>query len=138
MTYGVVLTLTRAAYSPHKLLDEAYVTSELVGNIEALAESLNSWVNIAPLAKWSENAPPADNILEARLRGKYYGALNIMHRHFLRAVLDSEGRQSFPAKVLHYAKNCVSAMKSSCYAFTNCVGPGERLIVTNCWGTAHA
>lgn len=112
--------------------------SSLVGEIEALNHNLNVWTSVTPDVAWHHNAPPADNILEARLRGKYYGAQNITYRHFLRAVLDSDASASFPDKVIEYAMNCVSAMKKSCQSFTRCHEPGERLIVTNCWGTAHA
>lgn len=38
--------------------------------------------------QWDENDPVANNINDARLRGKYYGALYIIHRPFLHAALD--------------------------------------------------
>lgn len=123
---------------PEMLLDQHYVNSKLVPVIEALIHNLGIWTSASPDISWKDEDPPATNILQARLRGKFYGAQNITYRHFLRAVLDYDGKGTFPEKVLEYARNCVYAMKHSCRSFTHCTGLGERLIVTNCWGTAHA
>lgn len=119
-------------------MDARYIRTKFESVIETLMQSLDSWATVAPLVTWRDDDPPANDILEARLRGKYYGAENVTYRHFLRAVLDFEDQTNFPPKLLEYAKKCVYAMKHSCEAFTNCTMPGERLIVTNCWGTAHA
>lgn len=119
-------------------MQENYVNSSLVPEIEAQIVNLEMWTKLAHVVAWHHSDPPAEDILEARLRGKFYGAQNITYRHFLRAVLDYGGSEKFPRKVLEYAKKCVEAMKNSCRSFTNCMGPGERLIVTNSWGTAHA
>ena len=101
-------------------------------------QSLDTYAALAKLVSWKDDDPPATDILDARLRGKYYGAQNITYRHFLRAVLDSGDQANFPPKLVEYARRCVYAMKHSCEAFTRCTKPGERLIVTNSWGTAHA
>ncbi|KAF4629171.1 hypothetical protein G7Y89_g8977 [Cudoniella acicularis] len=136
--------------------------------IEACQENLNSVSTFAPHMAWNENDPPADNILEARLRAKYYGAQVITYRHFVLKILEHSATQkSIPGeqistefktgievpsinrnatrkeeidpKVLQYAKFCIKALIKSTTAFHGLGDPGrDRIIVTNIWGTAHA
>ncbi len=120
---------------------------------------------IAPNFKWNaEIGEPADNILGARLRAKYYGAEVITYRHFVLKILErSSGREQqitgeylpnieapvvdqnatrledFDDKVLQYADAGLRALIHSTRAFYGLGDPGKtRLIVTNIWGTAHA
>lgn len=54
-------------------------------------ESLMNWRNVLPpWLQWKDEDDPASDINDARLRAKYYGALYIIHRPFLRIILDSE------------------------------------------------
>ncbi|KAG4427655.1 hypothetical protein IFR05_016861, partial [Cadophora sp. M221] len=105
----------------------------------------------------------ATNILEARLRAKYYGAEVITYRHFVLKLLGRSGLgdQVAPAylpkieapqvnsnvkkiedinrKALQYAERGIRALIFSTRAFYGLGDPGkDRLIVTNVWGTAHA
>ncbi|KAL9635607.1 MAG: hypothetical protein Q9204_002569 [Flavoplaca sp. TL-2023a] len=52
-------------------------------------DRLQAWRNLLPIGlQWSDDDPPSPDINTARLRAKYYGALNIIHRPFLRHALD--------------------------------------------------
>lgn len=118
--------------------------------------------------KWTDEDPPAGEILQARLRAKYYGAQVITYRHFVLKILEhSAAKTSKPGeqissefktgidvpsinsnatrpeevdpKVLEYAKKCIRALIKSTTAFYGVGDPTQdRLIVTNIWGTAHA
>lgn len=49
------------------------------------------WRNILPVRlQWNDIDEPSSDINDARLRAKYYGALYIVHRPFLRQLLDDE------------------------------------------------
>lgn len=109
---------------------------------------------------WDEDEPPADEILGARLRAKYYGALVVTYRDFLLKILEHSAAKSsafdqissdfkhgieatetlvdeIPTPVLEYAKACIRALIKSTTAFHG-LPQDKRLIVTNVWGTAHA
>jgi len=48
-----------------------------------------AWRTTLPeILKWEDDAPVAQTINDARLRGKFYGAQYIIHRPFLHAALD--------------------------------------------------
>lgn len=50
---------------------------------------INEWRARLPRElQWEDSGPLADNINDARLRGKFYGAQYIIHRPFLHAALD--------------------------------------------------
>ena len=50
---------------------------------------INEWrARLPEQLQWDDHQPPADNINDARLRGKFYGAQYIIHRPFLHAALD--------------------------------------------------
>ena len=54
-------------------------------------DSLQNWRSVLPpWLQWEDEDDPASDINDARLRAKYYGALYIIHRPFLRVLLDSE------------------------------------------------
>lgn len=101
---------------------------------------LKSVINPIPSLVWHEDDPPSENILEARLRAKMYGAEVITTRHFLRMVLNSRyegGRNAvISAPIMEYARKCIRAMFHSAQAFWGI--KGGRLVVTNVWGTSHA
>ncbi|KAL5324528.1 hypothetical protein ACEPPN_009074 [Leptodophora sp. 'Broadleaf-Isolate-01'] len=118
----------------------------------------------ANLMKWdATKGEPASNILEARLRAKYYGAEVITYRHFVLKLLGRSGLgdqvapeylpkieapqvnsnvtriEDIDKKALQYAECGIRALIFSTRAFYGLGDPGKvRLIVTNVWGTAHA
>ena len=126
-------------------------------------QTLTRWRNILPgKLQWEDDEEPSTEINDARLRAKYYGAVYIVHRPFLRQVLDHEmwplenqspqsdshpGPMPPPARwgvdekaridVLQSAKICVGAAMRSTIAFDKII-ERKRLIVTNIFGTAHA
>lgn len=125
--------------------------------------TLTRWKDILPpKLQWSDDQEPSKEINNARLRAKYYGAVYIVHRPFLRQVLDHEmgapekhsphsdshpGTMAPPtrwgaddkdkANILQSAKICVDAAMHSTVAFDSIIDH-RRLIVTNIFGTAHA
>lgn len=124
--------------------------------------SLTRWRTILPPdLQWKDDDQPSTEINSARLRAKYYGAVYIVHRPFLRQVLDHEmrapekqspqsdshqgpmapptrwGDDKAHADILESAKICVGAAERSTVAFDSII-ERKRLIVTNIFGTAHA
>lgn len=126
--------------------------------------NLDTITSYAPLFVWdTEKGDPANDILGARLRAKYYGAQVITYRHFVLKILEKSSKvgeqvsdefkanvsapvvmngtriEDFTPKVLAYARNGIKALIHSTKAFHGLGNPGhDRLIVTNVWGTAHA
>ncbi len=55
----------------------------------AFNDMISAWrARLPERLQWEENEAVANNINDARLRGKYYGAQYIIHRPFLHAALD--------------------------------------------------
>ncbi|KAI6330757.1 hypothetical protein MCOR28_011565 [Pyricularia oryzae] len=95
---------------------------------------------------------PADNILDARLRAKYWGAMNIICRPIIKSILmlDCQGMQEGldttdplnelldpnDKTVLKIAERGINALIHSTKAFHNLAK--RRYIVTNIFGTAQA
>jgi hypothetical protein len=116
-----------------------------------MVESIPNMSKVAPSMVWSETDPPANDILAARLRAKYYGTEVITYRPFLKMVMNRPSRlskinegspdnstptENISPKILNYTRLCIKAMENSTRAFHGM--DGGRLIVTNVWGTAHA
>lgn len=142
------------------------MSKEHFPTIEASLENLKAIENYAAKMVWdATKGEPANNILEARLRAKYYGAEVITYRHFVLKILGRSsggaGDQIAPAYLpkieapqvssnatriedidkgaLNYAECGIRALIFSTRAFYGLGDPGkDRLIVTNVWGTAHA
>jgi hypothetical protein len=134
--------------------------------IEASQINLDGIDSYAPRLRWDTNkGEPANDILDARLRAKYYGAQVITYRPFVLKILEGSamnageqisgvykpnipGVPNFQSvtqlgdidpKVIVYAKNGLKALIHSTRAFHGLGDPSkDRLIVTNVWGTAHA
>ncbi|PVH69730.1 hypothetical protein DL98DRAFT_661528 [Cadophora sp. DSE1049] len=132
--------------------------------VEALEESLSSFQSICGALFGHEGSHPANDILTARLRAKFYGAQVITYRPYVEEILELSSLSSVPSdrsagapyaiemssfvdgqvfiqtsrfhKHLQYAKRGIRALINSTRAFHG-LG-GGRLIVTNVWGTAHA
>jgi hypothetical protein len=129
---------------------------------------LNAWRKGLPeQLKWDDNDPPATEILDARLRGKYYGAVYVINRPFLdyalhimphlvndkctleEAAIDAYGNPRDKADI--HLFRAIQQMGDSAIwrAAKRCIdaamhstvafdGIDGRLIVTNIHGTAHA
>ncbi|CZT44973.1 related to acetate regulatory DNA binding protein FacB [Rhynchosporium secalis] len=128
--------------------------------IDAALANLRYIGVIAAKMQWdATKGESATNILEARLRAKYYGAEVITYRHFVLKLLGGEEIapgylpkieapmvssnikriEDIDEKVLQYAERGIRALIFSTRAFYGLGDPGkDRLIVTNIWGTAHA
>ncbi|KAI6283594.1 hypothetical protein MCOR27_003190 [Pyricularia oryzae] len=113
-----------------------------------LTESENLWW---PKFHGHEPQTPADNILDARLRAKYWGARNIICRPIIKSILmrdyqmqegldmtDPLNKLLDPKNetVLEIAERGINALVHSTKAFHNLAE--RRYIVTNIFGTAQA
>ena len=129
-------------------------------------EMLEGWRNLLPAEyRWKDEDEPSNDINEARLRAKYYGALYIIHRPFLYHALHnaeyrkasgqaigsdryannaedthrSNGSMAPPRNhIMHSAQKCIMAAMKSTVAFDGVCDDQNRLITTNIFGTAHA
>lgn len=141
-------------YKPDSDLTPVSFFLSIAASIANLEESIEHW---APSMPWdTDRGEPATNILEARLRAKYYGAQVITYRHFILKILQGSASARHPrddpssqlpvpeiaaddSTVREYASKGIRALIHSTRAFHNIGPPWEkRLIVTNVWGTAHA
>jgi hypothetical protein len=139
----------------------------------ALRDQLDSMLNrwrelLPPQLQWREDDPPALDINDARLRAKFYGAQYIIHRPFLRLVLDREvldretkspPHNSFtPLNERHSGlmapprpnidrevpadiyRSAQICVKAAMHSTTafDSIINHRRLVVTNIFGTAHA
>ncbi|KAI0012338.1 hypothetical protein F4779DRAFT_626040 [Xylariaceae sp. FL0662B] len=141
------------------------VMEEGVKEIEAmLANSRDTWVPEG--YKWKNDDPPADNILAARLRAKYWGSQVILYRPFLKQILENMtlpvslyrdpqpppntwaamglnvgNAMNIPSgldpRTLNYARLAINALIESTRAFHG-IDKNQRIIITNVFGTAHA
>ena len=132
------------------------VNLENTGKLDSLLEK---WKNVLPKPlQWDENSPLATDILDARLRAKYYGAKYIIHRPLLYSALEKPeisahlvdshlGKMPPPSslatserpetEILEACRTCVDSAVASTLAFDG-IANDRRLIVTNIFGTAHA
>lgn len=130
-------------------------------------ETLGYWrKQLTKTMGWSNEDPPASDILDARLRAKYWGARYVANRPFLDYALHimpqvKEGRslESVATDVhgnprdkaeIHLFKAIATMSESDIFtAAKRCVdsamqstiafdGIADRLVVTNIHGTAHA
>jgi len=121
------------------------------------------------LLRWKDDDDPPKDILNARLRAKYWGARYVINRPFLDYALhviphvrdgktveevavdgynnprDKADVHLFKAiqqmgddQIFESAHRCIYAAMKSTVAFDGIIDGGERLIVTNIHGTAHA
>ncbi|KAK3709023.1 hypothetical protein LTR37_011187 [Vermiconidia calcicola] len=141
--------------------------SEVKSMLSGHEDILTYWRETLPLGlRWNDSDPPSTDILEARLRAKYWGARYIINRPFLDYALhimphakdglsiesvakDCNGNPRDKAEV-HLFKAIETMGESEIWeASKRCIdaamqstvsldGVPERLIVTNIHGTAHA
>ncbi|KFY97310.1 hypothetical protein V500_02151 [Pseudogymnoascus sp. VKM F-4518 (FW-2643)] len=136
----------RSLYGPNK--DKEYQLAKLNKNekarpeITVIAENLQSVMQFSTDLIWQDRDPASDDILEALFRAKMFGALVITYRHYLRMVLNNKYSESGVANeniskhIMELAGRCIQAMIDSTQAFWHV--KGDRLTVTNVWGTCHA
>jgi hypothetical protein len=138
-----------------KNADRVELTADTRRRCEA---SLTQWrEGLPPSMQWDDGDPPSEDINEARLRAKYYGAKYIIHRPSLYYALHNwpgkypastyipmyQGAMPPPRPIdseIHGSvQQCIRAAKKSTLAFDGIIqNPNQRLIVTNIFGTAHA
>jgi hypothetical protein len=130
---------------------------------------LEQWrETLRPDMKWNDDDPPASGILDARLRGKYYGAKYVFNRPFLDYALHIMPHvvRNNKSSIEDIAKDAYGNSRDKAYihifkaiqqmgdsaiwqAAKRCIdaamqstvafdGIDGRLIVTNIHGTSHA
>jgi hypothetical protein len=137
-------------------------------NVDLVADSVSGMHWVAPSFAFRENDPPAEDILAARLRAKYWGAQSITYRPFIRQILQfthslnhhptspnpptgTEFRDGIIAPVIHpntkslgdIEPSVVELAKKGIKALVESTRPfhnlgDKRPIITNVFGTAHA
>ncbi|KPA35556.1 hypothetical protein FLAG1_11735 [Fusarium langsethiae] len=156
-------SIHRMFYAPE---DPAKPGKDKFGNVGVVSDAVSGMHWVAPSFAFREDDPPADDILAARLRAKYWGAQVITYRPFIQQILQfshsiknhasspnfpsvgSEFRQDITMhpkarthgdidpQVVELAKKGIKALIESTRAFH---GLGDkRPIITNVFGTAHA
>ncbi|OTA70065.1 hypothetical protein K449DRAFT_321060 [Hypoxylon sp. EC38] len=133
-------------------LDDPAIEEGIKRIEEMLRNSKHRWVPSS--YQWNEKDPPANDILGARLRAKYWGSQVILYRPFLRAILEREPwpysnqagsphnqndelPPNMDPRILNYAALAVDALIESTRAFHG-IPSNQRIIITNVFGTAHA
>ena len=153
---------------------EMYGDESLHQTLNQVREMLNGHENILgywrqglpPKLKWNDSDPPASDILNARLRAKYWGARYIINRPFLDYALhimphiqdgrnveevakDVHGNRRDKAEIHLFKAIQLMTEEEIWEAVKRCIdaamqstvsfdGVPDRLIVTNIHGTAHA
>ena len=112
---------TAAAY---RLLEDA--NFKRATRATSLSNAFNTMINewrarLPKELQWEDDDPPANNINDARLRGKFYGAQYIIHRPFLHAALDYD----FDAPDIHSppGDNPVGLQSHVPFHSTSAMGP---------------
>ncbi|KAG8664438.1 uncharacterized protein FPOAC1_013776 [Fusarium poae] len=109
-------SIHRMFYAPE---DPAKPGKDKFGNVGVVSDAVSGMHWVAPSFAFREDDPPADDILAARLRAKYWGAQAITYRPFIQQILqfshsiknhasspnfpsvDSEFRQDITAPAMH-------------------------------------
>ncbi|KAG8665153.1 uncharacterized protein FPOAC1_013131 [Fusarium poae] len=77
-------SIHRMFYAPE---DPAKPGRDKFGNVGVVSDAVSGMHWVAPSFVFREDNPPADNILAARLRAKYWGAQVITYRPFIQQIL---------------------------------------------------
>lgn len=148
---------------PRQMVGDPEVEAGIRSIQAELRDARDFWV--PQVYKWNEDEPPADDILSARLRAKYWGSQVIIYRVYIRAILEADelsppvlsgrppqpedwaamgidvGNQMVPPnvdpRILNFARLGIHALIESTRAFHG-LDASQRLIITNVFGTAHA
>jgi hypothetical protein len=119
--------------------------------LENFDSALSLLRKTVPGLKWEDNDTLASDILSARLRAKFYGTEVITYRPYLKEVMNRASKypnngsnqfspvpqEEISENILNYCKLCIKALVNSTKVFYG-MPKGQRLILTNVWGTAHA
>ncbi|KAJ2901759.1 hypothetical protein MKZ38_001431 [Zalerion maritima] len=163
-SYVAQLFLRKHLNSLHKSLydpKQPPPTLETIKDMEAALLSNRKW--IPPEYRFDMNDAPAEELLSARLRAKFWGAQVITYRLFIKNILEhnfesmlqAQGHQSGDYGLvltgdsrmfdlsnpvtMEKAVAGLNALKESTKAFWRLgAGDGTRIIITNAFGTAHA
>ncbi|KAL2141273.1 hypothetical protein VTI28DRAFT_2645 [Corynascus sepedonium] len=147
-------------YNPDKPVP-GDVSSGVVNSIDYIEHLIDIGLFVPPAFKFAHNDPPADEILAARLRAKYWGAQVITYRPFIKDILELNFQKKsnetpmpasdfrpglvvpvigpnndIPPQMMEYAAKGITALIESTRAFHGL--KEKRYIVTNIFGTAHA
>jgi hypothetical protein len=158
-------SIHRMFYAPD---DPAKAGHDKFQNVELVADAVSGMNWVAPSFRFTEEDPPADNMLAARLRAKYWGAQTITYRPFIRQILQfshslnhhptspnpptgTEFRDGIIAPMIHPNTKSLGEIDS---AVVELAKKGikalvestrsfhnlgdKRPIITNVFGTAHA
>lgn len=137
-------------------------------NVDVVSDAVSEMNWVAPSFKFRENDPPANDILSARLRAKYWGAQVITYRPFVRQILQfshaikyyatpdfpavaTEFRQDVVAPSIHPSakthgeidRRVITLAQKGIKALIESTRAfhelgDKRPIITNVFGTAHA
>lgn len=156
-------TIHRMFYAPEDPAAPKTHESKL-RNVEYMVSAVSDMQWVAKRYAFKESDPPAEDILAARLRGKYWGAQVITYRPFVRMILEfnhsrkhatgpeamefrmgnvlqtlysSTTSLDIDPKVSEFARRGIKALVESTRAFHG-LGEDLRPIITNVFGTAHA
>lgn len=168
-SYAAQLYLRKHLNQIHKMVyppDNNSSSSDLESTLHKLNQAqlrVASMAWVTPAYQFSEEDPPATDILNARLRAKYWGAQVITYRPCIKMILDlsfdlrceeagpgvpiaqtlqdvsretQDKVRSLPHEVWDHAGKGIKALVQSTQAFHG-LGP-QRPIITNVFGTAHA
>ena len=153
-------SIHRTLYAPKRLNEQV----DQLNQVDLLSNAISIFDWVAPGFAFSDADPPATDILNARIRAKYWGAQVITYRPFIKRILQpfedmetksskqkvlvpSEKPQSFTPQIdmlnthidshtIELAKKGIKALVESTRAFH---GLGrKRPVITNTFGTAHA
>lgn len=148
----------------HQLTGSVHAVRE---KFQAYEQSLSAWRNLLPEElKWSDKDAPASDILAARLRAKYYGAVYVSTRPYVDYALNIMPRVRNGESIVDAAVNvkgepreetdisvfralqsigvdeilegCKRCIQAALHSTVALDGVPQRLIVTNIHGTAHA
>lgn len=125
-------------YNPKHLLHIQEQLAETKA-IEGILNKADVW---ADKYHFNTDDPPAEDLLHARFRAKFWGANVITYRPYLENIMRQSHSGSRPEgspidpSVIEYAKKGINALINSTEAFHNV--KDRRFIITNVFGTAHA
>lgn len=133
-------TLHRDLYQPGKAPEP-----KVRQGLEQALNPVSRWV--PPCFRFRPEDGPATDLLSARLRAKYWGAMVITYRQFARYILEvNAGVVPADSKTITMgpiteakAALAITALKESTRAFWGVgAADGKRMVVTNIFGTAQA
>jgi hypothetical protein len=125
-------------YNPKRVLriNEQLTETKM---IESILNTAEIWGN---KYHFKTDDPPAEDLLHARFRAKFWGANVITYRPYIENIMRQSHSGSRPEgspidpSMIEYAKRGINALINSTEAFHNV--KDRRFVITNVFGTAHA